>query len=246
MKSIRPLLFASLLASLGLMPLAAGPRPARPVDPAPRVQPPAPTPAPAPEQTPPTPELKDKEKREQEPEENATELKKEKQEGGKGAPKEAEEKKEEKWDVNKPPGPQSEVAIDTDEGTWMSLDVSPDGKRDRLRPAGRHLHHADRRRRGAGAHLPASPGTCSRATRPTASRSPSPPTAAAATTSGSMDRDGSNPRRSPRRASACSTARPGRRTASSSSARKHFTAHALARRRRDLALPPHAAATACS
>jgi len=38
------------------------------------------------------------------------------------------EKKEEKWDVNAPPGPSSEVTIDTDEGTWMSLDVSPDGK----------------------------------------------------------------------------------------------------------------------
>src|SRR3954454_17539232 len=59
MKSIRPLLFvlsAILLASLGLMPLAAGPR--YPGD-APRVQqPPAPTPAP--QQTPPDPELKDK------------------------------------------------------------------------------------------------------------------------------------------------------------------------------------------
>jgi Tol biopolymer transport system component/imidazolonepropionase-like amidohydrolase len=38
------------------------------------------------------------------------------------------EKKEEKWDVNNPPGPSSEVTIDTDQGTWLSLDVSPDGK----------------------------------------------------------------------------------------------------------------------
>ncbi|MEA2691130.1 MAG: hypothetical protein QOJ16_517 [Acidobacteriota bacterium] len=38
------------------------------------------------------------------------------------------EKKEEKWNVNAPPGPSSEVTIDTAEGTWMSLDVSPDGK----------------------------------------------------------------------------------------------------------------------
>src|SRR5436305_5192581 len=127
MKSIRLLLFFALLASLGLMPVVAGPRHADTLS----VQPPAqsPPPTPAPEQTPPEPEIKEKVKKEKEPEENATELQKEKQEGGKGAPKEAEEKKkEEKWDVNNPPGPSSEVAIDTDEGTWMSLDVSPDGK----------------------------------------------------------------------------------------------------------------------
>ncbi|HUG44365.1 MAG TPA: amidohydrolase family protein [Acidobacteriota bacterium] len=44
-----------------------------------------------------------------------------------------EEEKEEpaqesKWDVNDPPGPRREVPIDVTEGTWMSLDVSPDGK----------------------------------------------------------------------------------------------------------------------
>jgi imidazolonepropionase-like amidohydrolase/Tol biopolymer transport system component len=33
-----------------------------------------------------------------------------------------------KWDVNHPPGPSSEVAVDVDEGTWMNVDVSPDGK----------------------------------------------------------------------------------------------------------------------
>jgi imidazolonepropionase-like amidohydrolase/Tol biopolymer transport system component len=33
-----------------------------------------------------------------------------------------------KWDVNKPPGVGSTVAIDTRSGTWMSIDVSPDGK----------------------------------------------------------------------------------------------------------------------
>jgi imidazolonepropionase-like amidohydrolase/Tol biopolymer transport system component len=37
-------------------------------------------------------------------------------------------KKEEKWDVENPPGPSKEVTIDTDQGTWLSLDVSPDGK----------------------------------------------------------------------------------------------------------------------
>ncbi|MGB0525483.1 MAG: TolB family protein [Flammeovirgaceae bacterium] len=33
-----------------------------------------------------------------------------------------------KWDVNQPPGPFKEVAFVTDEGTWMNLDVSPDGQ----------------------------------------------------------------------------------------------------------------------
>ncbi|MEM7550927.1 MAG: amidohydrolase family protein [Bacteroidota bacterium] len=36
--------------------------------------------------------------------------------------------KKEKWDINNPVGPFSEVTIETDEGTWMNLDVSPDGK----------------------------------------------------------------------------------------------------------------------
>ncbi len=36
--------------------------------------------------------------------------------------------KKEKWDVNTPKGPFQEVTIETDEGTWMNLDVSPDGK----------------------------------------------------------------------------------------------------------------------
>src|SRR5436305_14642379 len=128
MRSIRLLLFFALLAALGLMPVVAGPRYLPRAD-ALSVQPPVPTPAPpAPEATPPEPEVKEKVKKEKEPQENATELEKEKLEGGKGAPKGAEEKKDEKWDVNNPPGPSSEVAIDTSEGTWMSLDVSPDGK----------------------------------------------------------------------------------------------------------------------
>lgn len=32
-----------------------------------------------------------------------------------------------KWDVSNPPGPYKEVTITTSEGTWMNLDVSPDG-----------------------------------------------------------------------------------------------------------------------
>ena len=36
--------------------------------------------------------------------------------------------KEEKWDVMDPPGDKREIDINVDQGTWMSLDVSPDGK----------------------------------------------------------------------------------------------------------------------
>ena len=34
-----------------------------------------------------------------------------------------------KWDVNHPPGPKATVNIDVRTGTWMSVDVSPDGQR---------------------------------------------------------------------------------------------------------------------
>ena len=37
-------------------------------------------------------------------------------------------KKPAAWDVNNPPGPFTEATIDVREGTWMSVDVSPDGK----------------------------------------------------------------------------------------------------------------------
>src|SRR5688500_2140940 len=42
----------------------------------------------------------------------------------------AKKKEEEKpkWDVNNPSSNMKQVSIDTDEGTWMSVDVSPDGK----------------------------------------------------------------------------------------------------------------------
>ncbi|MEK6649866.1 MAG: amidohydrolase, partial [Bacteroidota bacterium] len=36
-------------------------------------------------------------------------------------------KKAAAWDVTAPHGPGNDIAFDTDEGTWMSLDVSPDG-----------------------------------------------------------------------------------------------------------------------
>jgi len=40
----------------------------------------------------------------------------------------AEEPKKPSWNVEEPPGPQRELPIDVREGTWMSVDVSPDGK----------------------------------------------------------------------------------------------------------------------
>jgi len=42
--------------------------------------------------------------------------------------KDADAKDDSKWDVSNPPGDKYDVAIDTSEGTWMSLDVSPDGR----------------------------------------------------------------------------------------------------------------------
>src|SRR5690606_25829076 len=33
-----------------------------------------------------------------------------------------------KWDVNAPHGPSKVVRFSTDEGTWMDVDVSPDGR----------------------------------------------------------------------------------------------------------------------
>ncbi len=38
------------------------------------------------------------------------------------------EKKDKKWDVSNPDGPYKEVSFTVNEGTWMNLDLSPDGK----------------------------------------------------------------------------------------------------------------------
>ena len=131
MKRIDSILLSLLLLAAGAVPMTAlsheGPHLPGGRHDAPKVQQP-PAPEPSPEPQPPDEDLKDAQKREQEPEDNATELKKEAAEGGKEATPEPAEKKEEKWDVNNPPGPSTEVAIDVTEGTWMSLDVSPDGK----------------------------------------------------------------------------------------------------------------------
>jgi imidazolonepropionase-like amidohydrolase/Tol biopolymer transport system component len=40
----------------------------------------------------------------------------------------AQKKEEKKWDVNNPPGEFKEVEFTVSEGTWMNLDVSPDGR----------------------------------------------------------------------------------------------------------------------
>ena len=40
----------------------------------------------------------------------------------------SQDKKAKEWDVNEPPGPHNEITFTTNEGTWMNLDVSPDGK----------------------------------------------------------------------------------------------------------------------
>src|SRR5687768_2681844 len=40
----------------------------------------------------------------------------------------AQKKEEPKWDVNNPPGTFKEISFSISEGTWMNLDVSPDGK----------------------------------------------------------------------------------------------------------------------
>lgn len=40
----------------------------------------------------------------------------------------AQDKKDKKWDTNNPDGPYKEVSFTVSEGTWMNLDLSPDGK----------------------------------------------------------------------------------------------------------------------
>jgi imidazolonepropionase-like amidohydrolase/Tol biopolymer transport system component len=41
---------------------------------------------------------------------------------------EAQKSKKPEWNVSEPPGPFKTIEFNTDEGTWMNLDVSPDGK----------------------------------------------------------------------------------------------------------------------
>jgi hypothetical protein len=60
----------------------------------------------------------------------------------------ADKKKDEapKWDVSAAHGKTKQIAFRTDEGTWMDVDVSPDGKTIVVRPARRSLPAADRGR----------------------------------------------------------------------------------------------------
>ncbi|MGZ7080702.1 MAG: amidohydrolase family protein, partial [Thermoanaerobaculia bacterium] len=59
---------------------------------------------------------------------NKAEAKKpEKAEQEPSAEKKEEKKEEKKWDVNNPPGPRTDAAIDVTECTWCYVDVSPDG-----------------------------------------------------------------------------------------------------------------------
>ena len=80
-----------------------------------------------------------------------------------------------KWDVSAPPGMTTrQVPIDVDQGTWMNVDVSPDGQSIAFDLLGDVYM------------MPIAGGTPTRiASRPTASVSPLFPTAAAVTTSGS-------------------------------------------------------------
>src|SRR4051812_2933258 len=117
------LALAALFAS-PVAPVAAASRPPGAVEEPTPPTPPAPVP-PSPEEKKAKPDLPPIEGEQPKPIEQ-----KEAPTTGKPAVKtdEGKEKKEEKWDVNNPPGPFQEVTIDTDSGTWMSLDVSPDGK----------------------------------------------------------------------------------------------------------------------
>ncbi|MFN3512175.1 MAG: amidohydrolase family protein [Phenylobacterium sp.] len=65
-------------------------------------------------------------KAEQEPRPVEQELQMQALQTGAAAPPRAEEAP--KWDVSNPPGGSREVAIDVTSGTWMSVDVSPDGR----------------------------------------------------------------------------------------------------------------------
>ena len=132
----------------------------------------------------------------------------------------AEASRTKKWDVAADLGPTTKLAFDTSEGTWMNLDVSPDGKRivfDLLGDiyimpidgsgAAPATRIAERRRRS----------TCSRGSAPTASASRSrqrPRRPVEHLDDGRWT--GRTRSRSRASGAGSSTARPGRRTASTS------------------------------
>ena len=119
------------------------------------------------------------------------------------------------WDVTRPPGPAQDVALDVDEGTWMNLDVSPDGREIvfdllgdiYLLPIG----GGEAKPLTSGHRLGHAAALLAR----TASASRSPPTAAGGDNLWVMDRDGAGATAGDaRRRSGSSTAPPGRPTAS--------------------------------
>ena len=120
------------------------------------------------------------------------------------------QKDDKKWDVAADLGPATKLAFDTDEGTWMNVDVSPDGKRIVFDLLGDiYVMPIDGARAG-------SYSTCSRGSAPTARASRSPATATACGTSGRWTWKGRTRSRSPGRSGGSSTARRGRRTANTS------------------------------
>ena len=80
--------------------------------------------------------------------------------------------------------PTRTLTFTTTKGTWMSLDVSPDGQTIVFDLLGDLYTMPIAGGKATRAHAAAWPSTRSRASRPTARRSSSSPTAAAATTSG--------------------------------------------------------------
>ena len=73
------------------------------------------------------------------------------------------------WDVNAPPGARlRQVPINVDEGTWMNVDVSPDGRTIAFDLLGDIYTMPIARRHADAGSARASPSTCSRASRPTA------------------------------------------------------------------------------
>ena len=106
-----------LVAALLALPLASAAQDERPPDPPPPEERPLPVEEPPPADQPPEPQP---EPPVAEGEEAAEDEEAEEAEEG--------EEEEPKWDVTTPPGPAREVTIDVTEGTWIGLDVSPDGR----------------------------------------------------------------------------------------------------------------------
>ena len=116
-------------------------------------------------------------------------------------------------DINKPRADARKITFEATEGTWMSVDVSPDGKTIVFDLLGDIYAVPVAGGTATGDHERARRTTRTRASRPTARRSPSRATAAASRTSGSWTPTARTRRPSrPRRTPTCA-APPGRPTA---------------------------------